>query len=50
VEFSVNPEIDGPEHHEYRWLSVDDLKKLALPRLHPVIDWARKSVAAGTER
>lgn len=44
VKFSINPAIGGPEHHEYRWLPADDLKKLAPPRLHPVIDWAAEIV------
>jgi 8-oxo-dGTP pyrophosphatase MutT (NUDIX family) len=41
VRFSMNPEIGGPEHHEYRWLNSTELKKLAVKRLQPIIDWAR---------
>jgi bis(5'-nucleosidyl)-tetraphosphatase len=41
VVFSVNPEIGGPEHHEYRWLSGAELERLAPDRLLPVIRWAR---------
>ena len=41
VRFSVNPELGRPEHHEYRWLNVHDLKTLAPKRLLPVINWAR---------
>lgn len=41
VVFSVNPEIGGPEHHEYRWLSGDELERMAPDRLLPVIRWAR---------
>ena len=38
VTFSVNPEIGRPEHHEYRWVEVNEAKKLVADRLHPVIE------------
>lgn len=41
VVFAINPQIGGPEHHEYRWLSYSELEKLSPPRLLPVIRWAR---------
>jgi hypothetical protein len=41
VVFAVNPQIGGPEQHEYRWLTYPELEKLSLPRLLPVISWAR---------
>jgi 8-oxo-dGTP pyrophosphatase MutT (NUDIX family) len=44
VVFGVNPEIGGPEHHAYRWLSYPELEKLSPPRLLPVISWARDVV------
>jgi len=40
VVFAVNPQIGGPEHHEYRWLTHPGLEKLSPPRLLPVICWA----------
>ena len=40
VVFAVNPQIGGPEHHEYRWLTYPELEKLSPPRLLPVISWA----------
>ena len=40
VTFSINPEIGGPEHHEYRWLSYDEFRKLSPQRLLPIIEWA----------
>jgi 8-oxo-dGTP pyrophosphatase MutT (NUDIX family) len=40
VTFSVNPEIGGPEHHEYRWLGYDEIRKLSPQRLLPIIEWA----------
>lgn len=40
VKFSINPEIGMPEHHEYRWLSYEEIKHLAPERLSPIIEWA----------
>ncbi len=40
VTFSINPEIGGPEHHEYRWLSYDEFRKLSPQRLLPIIEWS----------
>ena len=41
VVFAVNPQIGGPEHHEYRWLSHPELESLSPLRLLPVTRWAR---------
>jgi 8-oxo-dGTP pyrophosphatase MutT (NUDIX family) len=41
VTFSVNPELGLSEHHEYRWVTVEEAKELASERLRPIIDWAR---------
>jgi bis(5'-nucleosidyl)-tetraphosphatase len=45
VTLSVNPELGRPEHHEYRWLSFQQMKKLAPERLLPIIEWANKIVS-----
>ena len=44
VTFSVNPELGRPEHHEYRWIAVNEVKELVGERLHPVIEWAEKTI------
>jgi hypothetical protein len=41
VTFSINPQMGNPEHHEYRWLTFQDIKNLAPERLLPIIDWAQ---------
>ena len=41
VTFSVNPELGAPEHHEFRWLPYEQVKKLAPERLLPVLEWAQ---------
>jgi bis(5'-nucleosidyl)-tetraphosphatase len=40
VVFSVNPEIGRPEHHDYRWLTYTEIKKLAPKRLQGIVEWA----------
>ncbi len=44
VELLVNPELGHPEHHEFRWVSFADARKLLPPRLQPVLRWAQKIV------
>jgi len=50
VTFSVNPEIGRPEHHEYRWLRYQEIKKLAPLRLKPVVEWAKAVIGGPTRR
>lgn len=40
VRMSINPALGKPEHHEYRWLTYKDARRLLVPRLQAVIDWA----------
>jgi 8-oxo-dGTP pyrophosphatase MutT (NUDIX family) len=40
VTFSINPELGKAEHHEYRWVSYDEIKKLSPERLLIIIEWA----------
>lgn len=40
VTFSLNPQTGKPEHHEYRWVSYEQIKDLAPSRLWPIIEWA----------
>jgi 8-oxo-dGTP pyrophosphatase MutT (NUDIX family) len=49
VVFSVNPEIGKPEHHEYRWLPYEEIKKLAPERLKGIVEWAN-AVVQGSDR
>ena len=44
VIFSVNPEIGRPEHHEYRWLSYEEIIKLSPKRLLMIIEWANNII------
>lgn len=44
VTFSINPELGRPEHHEYRWLSYQEIRKLAPERLQEIIEWAHRLI------
>lgn len=44
VTFSINPELGMPEHHEYRWLPYQEIKKLSPERLRPIIEWAHNLI------
>lgn len=44
VTFSVNPELGRPEHHEYRWLSYNEIRKLSPKRLSMIIEWANNII------
>lgn len=39
VALMPSPELGRPEHHEFRWMALDEARRLAPPRLLPVLDW-----------
>jgi bis(5'-nucleosidyl)-tetraphosphatase len=47
VAIPPSPDNGRPEHSEYRWVSFDEARKLAAPRVRAVIDWAEPLVMAG---
>ena len=44
IELPVSPELDRPEHHEYRWVSFEEAEELLPPRLAVVLEWAKKTI------
>lgn len=40
VTLPVSPELGHPEHHEYRWATLDEAGNLFNPRLKRVLAWA----------
>jgi 8-oxo-dGTP pyrophosphatase MutT (NUDIX family) len=44
VSLPVRPELGHPEHHEWRWLSVEEALARASPRLTPVIHWGVRRI------
>jgi 8-oxo-dGTP pyrophosphatase MutT (NUDIX family) len=46
VTLPVNPELGRPEHHEYRWVDLDQAFALAPVRVQPVVAWAAGRIMA----
>ncbi|HEX2200302.1 MAG TPA: NUDIX domain-containing protein [Burkholderiales bacterium] len=44
VTLPVSPELGRPEHHEWRWVSLDEAEELLPPRLAVILDWARQTL------
>ena len=42
VVLPVSPELGRPEHHEGRWVTLDEAARLLPPRLQSVFAWARE--------
>lgn len=49
VALLASPELGRPEHHEYRWVSFNEARKLVNARLQPVVDWAEKTIIEGSQ-
>ena len=45
VTLPISKELGRPEHHEYRWLSYEEARRLVAPRLVPILDWAHALVS-----
>jgi 8-oxo-dGTP pyrophosphatase MutT (NUDIX family) len=44
VSLPVSAELGRPEHHEFRWLDLDQAQALAPARLQPILAWAAQRV------
>ena len=44
VELPVSAELGRPEHHEFRWTTYAEARRVLPPRLHPILDWAHAIV------
>ena len=40
VTLPVNPELGRPEHDEFRWLSFEEARRLLVPRVQRIAEWA----------
>jgi bis(5'-nucleosidyl)-tetraphosphatase len=40
VVLPVSPELKHPEHHESRWVTYEEARRLVSPRVVPILDWA----------
>lgn len=43
VILGINPELGRAEHHEYRWASYNEARRLLIPRLRTALDWAQRT-------
>lgn len=50
VRLPINPQLGRAEHHEYRWVSHADARRLLPPRLQPVLAWAEEVLRADARR
>ncbi|HET9012168.1 MAG TPA: NUDIX domain-containing protein, partial [Gemmatimonadaceae bacterium] len=50
IELPVSRELGRPEHHEWRWVSFDDARKLIAPRLQFIVDWVESEARRDAER
>lgn len=46
VRLPDSPELGRPEHHEYRWVSPENIRDLAPDRLLPIIEWSDEFIQA----
>jgi 8-oxo-dGTP pyrophosphatase MutT (NUDIX family) len=50
VTLPVQPELGRPEHHECRWVPIEEAVGLASPRIKPVLEWAAKTIGIDPDR
>ena len=44
VTLPVRPELGRPEHHEWRWVTIEEALSLASARIEPVVRWAAEQM------
>jgi 8-oxo-dGTP pyrophosphatase MutT (NUDIX family) len=44
VTLPIRPELGRPEHHEFRWVGVEEALGMVSPRVEPIIHWATKTI------
>jgi bis(5'-nucleosidyl)-tetraphosphatase len=44
VHLPVSADLGRPEHHEFRWVSAAEAKRLLRPRLQEIFTWANSLV------
>ena len=45
ITLPVSPELGRPEHHEGRWVSLEEAARLLPPRLQLILAWTREALA-----
>ncbi len=44
IVMQINPELGRAEHEEYKWLTFDEARKIAVPRIKEILDWAELKI------
>lgn len=47
VRLGISPQLGRPEHHEYRWVSPEEARRLLTARVLAVLDWAERMRGEG---
>ncbi|HEX5034304.1 MAG TPA: NUDIX domain-containing protein [bacterium] len=42
IELLPGPQLNMPEHHEHRWLDYASARRLLVPRVQRILDWAQE--------
>lgn len=50
ITLPIAPELGRPEHHEGRWVSLDEAARLLPPRLQAILRWARDTLDQKPDR
>jgi 8-oxo-dGTP pyrophosphatase MutT (NUDIX family) len=45
IELPISTALRRPEHHEFRWVSLDEAEELLPPRLTAILDWVKQTLA-----
>ena len=48
IKLGISPELGEPEHHEWRWMTLQEARKHLKPRLRSVLDWAIRIINCDT--
>jgi bis(5'-nucleosidyl)-tetraphosphatase len=46
VEFGINPELGRPEHHEFRWTTLEEASSLLNDRVRSALSWAANIISS----
>ena len=49
VKLGISPQLGRAEHHEYRWVELDEAFRLTSPRVRRVLDWVRQRLYSPPE-
>ena len=45
IELPISTKLKRPEHHEFRWIGLDEAEDFLPPRLAVILEWVKKTLA-----